>query len=273
MGKSNRKQNKRNKMVIIVALLVLLTFVLLIAQIVQLVKSASSIKNKNDSSNVVSEEKQEEKGKEELKFDTFVDEIYTEEELESLSVEDINRLLKLESAKFEQVDCKRVVGSANNINDAKKIAGDAFLGQNQFLIKTDLVAEDETFYIINVSWRYVSENVNSVYNQKVMVFKKFYFDIENQILNLDEIDKIKLVLDLNNYVRNQNNSNKKLIQSFMHKEGKRCEYILYYIDANYGTNGQRDSVNLVKETVVINPETGAIEQDVEKVVRENVVME
>lgn len=260
MRKSKKKRNQINKMVIIVALLVLITFVLLIVQVVQLVKSTSSIKNKDDSSSVVSEEKQKEPEKEKLKFDSFVDRIYTESELEDLSVNDISKLLKLDGIKFEQINCKRIAGSAKDVNEAKKIAGDVFVSQNQFVLGTSIIEEDETFYIVNVRWRYISENVNSVYEQKVLVFKRFYFDIENQIINLDEIDKIKLVLDLNNYVRNQNNSNKKLIQSFIYKEGKRCEYVLYYIDANYSIDGQGDRIDLVKEIVTINPETGKIEQ-------------
>lgn len=271
MKKSRKKQSRRNKTVFIVALLVLLTFVMLIVQIVQLVKSASSIKNTENSSEIKQEENHEEEKTEELNFDTFVDKVYTEREIENLSGEELNSLLKLQRKSIEKIDCKRVVGSAQDINQTKKLASDAFSGQNQFVIRTDIVEEYEAFYIVNVKWRFISENVNNLYEQKVMVLKKFYFDIEKQILNLDDKDKIKLVLDLDNYVRNQNNSNKKLIQSFMYKEGKRCEYILYYIDANYDTSGQRDRMNLVKEVVIINPETGAIEQKIDEVVKENML--
>ena len=75
MRKNRKKQNQRNKMMIIIALLVILTFTLLITQIIKLVKSTSNIKNGEVISNVVSDEKQRELDKEELKFDTFVDKV------------------------------------------------------------------------------------------------------------------------------------------------------------------------------------------------------
>lgn len=273
MKKSGKKKNNKNKLLVIVAILVLITFIMLITQIMQLVKNATKIDNRNNSLVLTEEKDNKENEKEELKFDTFVDDVYTENEIESLSTQELNKLLKFNGDKLNGLDCKRIAGSAENVNGAKKIASDIFSSQNQFIIGSELIEESETFYIINVKWRFVSENVNSVYEQKVMVLKKFYFDTEKQILNLDETDKIKLVLDLDNYIRNQNNSYKKLIQSFMYKEGKRCEYILYYINANYSTDGQRDMMNLVKEVVVINPETGEIEQNIDEVVKENIIIE
>lgn len=270
MRRNRKKQNQRNKMMLIVALLVVLAFVLLIVQIIQLVKSVSNKKNENVSSNnVVIDENYEEPEKKELKFDTFVDKVYNEREIENLSTQEINNLLKLDRIRCDSVaECKRISGSAVDANEAKKIAGDTFASQNQFILGTTIIEDTETFYVVNVKWRYVSENANSVYEQKVLVFKKFYYDIESQILNLDEIDKIKLVLDLDNYVRNQNNSDKKLVQSFVHKEGKKCEYVLYYIDANYSIeDSRRDIISFVKEVVTINPETGKIEQ------RENVMLD
>ena len=267
MRKNRKKQNQRNKMMIIIALLVILTFTLLITQIIKLVKSTSNIKNGEVISNVVSDEKQRELDKEELKFDTFVDKVYAEKEIEGLSITELERLLKLDGVKIKNIDCKRIAGSAKDVNEAKKIAGDVYATQNQFVLGANIIEDDDIFYVVNVRWRYVSENVNNIYEQKVLVFKKFYFDIENQILNLDEADKIKLVLDLDNYVRNKNNSEKKLVQSFMHKEGKICKYVLYYIDANYSIDGQRDRIDLVKEIITINPETGKIEQ------REDIIVE
>ena len=253
MRKNRKKQNQRNKMMIIIALLVILTFTLLITQIIKLVKSTSNIKNGEVISNVVSDEKQRELDKEELKFDTFVDKVYAEKEIEGLSITELERLLKLDGVKIKNIDCKRIAGSAKDVNEAKKIAGDVYATQNQFVLGANIIEDDDIFYVVNVRWRYVSENVNNIYEQKVLVFKKFYFDIENQILNLDEADKI--------------NSDKKLVQSFMHKEGKICEYVLYYIDANYSIDGQRDRIDLVKEIITINPETGKIEQ------REDIIVE
>ena len=40
-----------------------------------------------------------------------------------------------------------------------------------------------------------------------------------------------------------------------------------YIDANYSIDGQRDRIDLVKEIITINPETGKIEQ------REDIIVE
>lgn len=272
MRKSRKKHNKKNRIMFIIVLLLIITFVLLITQIIKLVKNTSNIKNNDNFSSVLGEEKQEEAQKEQLRFDSFVDNIYTEKEIENLNVEELNRLLKVKVDKLDGLDCKRVVGSAENVNGAKKIASDAFASQNQFIIAVNIIEENETFYVVNVKWRYVSENVNAVYEQNVIVFKKFYYDKDARILNLDEKDKIKFVLDLDNYVINYNNSNKKLIQSFIHKEGKRCEYILYYLDAKYNSN-DNDTMNFVKEQIIINPETGVIEQDIKNNIKQNIVIE
>ena len=63
---------------IIIALLVILTFTLLITQIIKLVKSTSNIKNGEVISNVVSDEKQRELDKEELKFELYKLDMYKE---------------------------------------------------------------------------------------------------------------------------------------------------------------------------------------------------
>jgi len=204
MRKNRKKQNQRNKMMIIIALLVILTFTLLITQIIKLVKSTSNIKNGEVISNVVSDEKQRELDKEELKFDTFVDKVYAEKEIEGLSITELERLLKLDGVKIKNIDCKRIAGSAKDVNEAKKIAGDVYATQNQFVLGANIIEDDDIFYVVNVRWRYVSENVNN---------------------------------------------------------------ILYYIDANYSIDGQRDRIDLVKEIITINPETGKIEQ------REDIIVE
>lgn len=81
------------------------------------------------------------------------------------------------------------------------------------------------------------------------------------------------MLDIENYIESYSNNGKRIVQSFIEKDGNRCEYILYYLDVLYGRDDTKDSISLIKEVVSINPATGAIEGSSNNIIRKGIIKE
>ena len=116
----------------------------------------------------------------------------------------------------------------------------------------------------------MKQNVSKRNTQKVIVFKSFYYNASNEKFNLDDIQNIKIILDLKNYVENSSNEGKRYIQSFIEKNGKKCEYNLYYLNVNYGQEEKNDTVDLMKEIVTIDIATGKIENTQSQTIKNNI---
>lgn len=54
------------------------------------------------------------------------------------------------------------------------------------------------------------------------------------------------------------------------KNGKKCEYNLYYLNVNYGQEEKNDTVDLMKEIVTIDIATGKIENTQSQTIKNNI---
>lgn len=269
-GKKKIK-NQKLKIFVVVVFLAVITCIMLLVQVFELIGKRSNIKNENDvSQKRITNENNEEK--KDLIINNFVDREYTISELENLTSDEVNELLNIQKRLIKQddIDIKRIAGSADDFNSAKKLVSDAFTNENNFINKVSLIKEYEMYYVINVKWKYIDEDITNNYEQNVLVFKNFYYNKEKNILNIDDEEKIKQVLDIDYYIRNYNSSSKCLIQSFVNKQGRTCEYILYYLNVSYDRNNQKDKLDLVKEIVTMDPETGMIISQKEEAVKRNI---
>lgn len=276
MGKrrKNSKKSKRN-VIIVVIFFVFCTVGLLVLEIQQIIKKGQNIKKASYNVEQVASNKEEKKENDEIKFDTFVDKTYTQSELKSLTDSQINELLKkqIEVTNEKDLEIEKIVGSASSRKEAINITTAAFSQTNQKVDKVTISKETEKYYVVNVDWSYINQNVSKKYNQKCIVFKDFYYNLDTNILNLDDVQIARQMLDIENYVESYSNNGKRIIQSFIEKEGNRCEYILYYLDVLYGRDDIKDSINLVKEVLSINPATGAIEGSSKDIIKKDITKE
>jgi len=196
-----------------------------------------------------------------MKFETFVDKSYTQAEITSWTADKMKEIRKaqIDKKNSTNLSIKKVIGSASSPEEAMRLGNNYYSSYDQFVNSADIVLETDTYYIVKVSWDYISEKVTRRYNNQVLVFKDFYYNQDTSVLNMDNIDKTKDVLDLNYYVECYFNVGKSLIQSFIEKDGEKCEYILYYFDVEYGQDNVSDKIYLAKQVVQINSATGVIE--------------
>lgn len=205
-----------------------------------------------------------------FEFSSFADKEYTKDEIEGMSASMASEIYNLDKDKDLNID--KVLGSASDVENAYVVASNAYNLENQFINSTKLADETELYYVVEVSYDYINQNVSKRYTQRALVFKSFYYNSEDNIFNVDDVKNVKIILDLKNYATNYSNAGKTLVQSFMEKDGQRCEYILYYLDVNYSGENQKTSANLVKETTVINAATGEVQDKVSQTIKSNLML-
>lgn len=271
----NRKTKKRKKrknntyksamvlFILIFAIAIALVTIELNTVIKKKKEMGNSIYTKAETNKVSPDVKYEEvkKVNDGLSFDTFVDKTYTEDEILSLSKSEMIRVREAQIEKKENssLSIQRILGSASSENEALRLATNTYNNTVDQTVNSSTIAlEADTYYIVKVEWDYIGENTSRRYNQQVLVFKDFYYDIDKNTLNMDDINKVKDILDLKYYVETYSNVGKRPIQSFIEKNGETCEYTLYYFEVQYGEEGVSDKIYLTSEKIQIDSATGNI---------------
>lgn len=273
-GQKNRKRkNTKANSLLYFALVLIIVVVALFFEIRNIANVGKQMKESInergeqilDDPNPVSEEK----GKI-IEFSSFVDKEYTKEEIEGMNSSEASRIYELDSE--NKMDIDKVLGSAGDEENACVVVSNAYNIDNQFISSTKVVDETELYYVVEVTYDYINQNVSKRYTQRALVFKSFYYNSEDNIFNVDDVKNVKIILDLKNYATNYSNAGKLLVQSFMEKDGQRCEYILYYLDVNYAEENKNPSANLVKETTIINAATGEVQDKNVQTIKSNLVL-
>lgn len=179
-GKKKKKSNKN--LIIIVIFFVFCTVALLVLEIQQIIKKGQNIKKAPYEVEQVANNKENEKVIEEIKFDTFVDKVYTQSELESLTDSQINQLLKkqIEITNQNDLEFEKIVGSGSTDKEAINIATNAYTGLNQVVDKATISKETEKYYIVNVEWSYIDQMYQKNIIKKLL-FLKIFIIIQIQI--------------------------------------------------------------------------------------------
>lgn len=212
----------------------------------------------------VTEEKQEDVDKidsntkvDVLKYDTFINKKYTQNQLESLSNSEIAQLYN-DYDKPKELDYKKVLGSASTENTAKNVAARLYKKDNNVVRSSEVTGQNDLYYVVNVNYDYINGNVSKRYSVNVIVFKTFYYNDEKNTFNVDDVENAKIIMDLDNYINDFSNAGKVNIQSFIQKNGQNYEYVLYYLSLNYGQSDKNDTVDLMKKVVSIDAATGEV---------------
>lgn len=271
MKKQNKKKRKVNKIYQNVSLAFILIFAIAIFLVV--LELNSVIKKKNaippkapivlKSSNTINEENNNvQKIGEGESFDTFVDKVYTENEILKFSADKMREIRKYQIDKKNTSDLsiQKIVGSASTENVATRIATQSYSSVSDQIVRSSkVVLETDYYYVVKVEWDYINERTSKRHNQQVLVFKEFYYNINSKILNMDDINKVKDILDLEYYVETYSNTGKNIIQSFINKNGEKTEYVIYYFEVEPGEEGSSSRMYLVSDRIQIDSATGLIE--------------
>lgn len=262
-----RRNNTYRSAMILFILIFAIAIVLVALELNAVIKKKNEISNSTytrPTTNQVSPSGKDEEVKkinEGLSFDTFVDKVYTEDEILSLSSREMLRIreAQIEKKGASSLSIQRILGSASSENEALRLATNTYNNTvDQTVNSSTIVLEADTYYVVKVEWDYVGENTSRRYNQQVLVFKDFYYNADKKTLNMDDINKVKDILDLKYYVETYSNVSKRPIQSFIKKNGETCEYNLYYFEVQYGQEGVSDKIYLTSEKVQIDSATGSI---------------
>lgn len=261
------KKNKTFKKVNLIFILIFaIAIILVLIELNVVIKKKNELPakksvNTKELINNSKDEKKIEKINEGSSFETFVDNVYTEEEIRDFSSEEMRRVRQIQIDKKNTSDLKikKVCGSASSENEATRKVTNLFEKSEQSVRSSKVVLETESYYIINVESEFISENNTIRNSEQVVVFKDFYYDVDKKVLNMDDINKVKDILDLKYYVETYSNTGKNIIQSFITKNGETSEYTIYYFDVEYGTEGDSNKIYLTSDTLYINSETGLIE--------------
>ncbi|MCI8545855.1 MAG: hypothetical protein HFJ44_01315 [Clostridia bacterium] len=271
MKKQNKKKRKINKVYQNVSLAFILIFAIAIFLVV--LELNAVIKKKNEippkapivlknSNNINEENNNVQKIGEGKSFDTFVDKVYTENEILNFSVDKIReiRQYQIDKKNTSNLSIQKIVGSASSENVATRIATQSYNNASDQIVRSSkVVLETDYYYVVKVEWDYVDERTSKRHNQQVLVFKEFYYNINNKTLNMDDINKVKDVLDLKYYVETYSNTGKNIIQSFINKNGEKAEYVIYYFEVELGEEGKNSRLYLVSDKIQIDAEKGLIE--------------
>lgn len=191
-----------------------------------------------------------------LKYDSFVGKVYTQSQLENMRNSDISDLYNnYDKPKEIEYECTSESASSGDI--AENIVRRIY-GENNTVKSADVIGQNDLYYVVKVDYNYVNGNLTKRYSKNVIVFKNFYYEDEENVFNVDDVENVKTILDLDNYINDFSNGAKIDIQSFIQKNGQNYEYTLYYLSLNYGQSDKKDTVDLMKKVVSIDAATGKV---------------
>ncbi len=183
MKKQNKKKRKINKVYQNVSLAFILIFAIAIFLVV--LELNAVIKKKNEippkapivlknSNNINEENNNVQKIGEGKSFDTFVDKVYTENEILNFSVDKIReiRQYQIDKKNTSNLSIQKIVGSASSENVATRIATQSYNNASDQIVRSSkVVLETDYYYVVKVEWDYVDERTSKRHNQQVLVFK------------------------------------------------------------------------------------------------------
>lgn len=258
-----KKKSKNKTMQRMFLILIIVVIAMSIALGVQINKLQKLNSNENKISNVIAEEQEDTEKIDPnakvdiLKYESFINKVYTQNQLENMENSDIAELYNNYN-KPEEIEYENALGSASTEDTAKNVASKVYKKDNNIVRSSEVTGQNDLYYVVNVNYDYINGNVSKRYSKNVIVFKTFYYNEEKNTFNVDEVENVKIIMDLDNYVNDFSNAGKVNIQSYIQKNGQKYEYILYYLSLNYGQSDKNDTVDLMKKVVSIDAATGEI---------------
>lgn len=261
MRKKKKSKNIRIQRMFLALIIVIIVMTVALGVQINKLQKLNSVETKV-SNNIVDEQDDTEKidpnaKVDILKYETFINKVYTQNQLENMESSDIAELYN-NYDKPKEIEYESALGSASTEEKAENMASKIYKNENNTVISSEVVGQNDLYYKVNVNYDYSNGNVSKRYSKNVIVFKKFYYDEESNVFNVDDVQNAKIILDLDNYINDFSNAGKVNIQSFIQKNGQKYEYILYYLSLNYGQSDKNDTADLMKRVVSIDAATGEI---------------
>lgn len=262
-GKKKRKVNGKSRIFLAFALLLIIVVLFLVSEIISINKNgklnfrkASTDNNEQEQQTQIDDNIDEDIV---AKFDSFVNEMLSVQELENMSSSDMINIYKNDDEVTVSIsDCKKLCGSTSSKEGAIINGKAAFYSNNQFINSSKIVDENDYYYVVEVNYSYIDPNVTRDYVERTVVLKDSIYDDSSQKFNSGKIADVKIVLDLKYYLKFHSNGSKSLIQSFVNDNNGEWIYTVYYFNANYGQDNVDDTIDLVKDVVHINSQSGEV---------------
>ena len=269
---SRRKKKNNTSLILGFFVIGIVAIVLLIVEINSFVKKSQEMKKPAENTQTVAE--QPEESQPELKFDSFLyEKVYkNKEEIESLSDKEIKDI-SINSFNHLKLDYLEMVDSANSASNAIENTKDFIKSKayNHFVDDCKLIKEEELFYGVNIKYRAVSEKHENRFSTNYLVPKTDYYNSKKNILNMDDMNRTKKMLDIMEYMNAKSNGGKALIQSFYTKEDDGFHhYVIYYVSSIYSEKINGQIYSLVKETKLIDSASGFIGEPTVEVIKDNI---
>lgn len=151
----------------------------------------------------------------------------------------------------------RVVSSASSRADALAVTQEKFTNEQCTVSENRVDLETDLFYGIYVKWLFSDgESVPISYDESVVSFKTEVYDAKTQTFGTRNREEMKKILDYLYYYETCHTGGSKVYSSeITEKEGK-YEYVIYYLQVNYGDRGMRDELYFIKEVRRIDLSSG-----------------
>lgn len=151
----------------------------------------------------------------------------------------------------------RVVSSASSREEALSAVQERFANEQCKVSENRVELETDLYYGIYVKWLYSyggSETVS--YDESVVSFKREVYDAETQTFGTRNREEIKKILDYLYYDETCCIGGSKIYSSELTEKEGEYEYVIYYIQVNYGDWGLRDELSFIKEVRKIDLSSG-----------------
>ena len=260
--RKKKKNNGSTKYILIVLGLLVLAVIFLFSEINIISKTAQKKQGAKQEEN---QQQTDEKPKERLKFDSFIENAdYDKEEIEKLDQKSLIDIYKNSKIIEKELKCDKVCGSSDSKKNAAKHVCKQ-LENEEKIVNSYKTEEDEFYYIIDANYS-LKRDISKDNNTRMLVFNEKYYNSVINTFSVEDESIVKLIFDIDYYIKNYSNVGKKLIKSFIEEGDNQLVYTIYFIDYTYGQDNKKDYIQLVKETKKIDKSTGKLESaDKEKI--------
>ncbi|MGN1078418.1 MAG: hypothetical protein ACI4ST_07860 [Candidatus Gallimonas sp.] len=151
----------------------------------------------------------------------------------------------------------RVVSSASSRAEALSTVQEQFANEQCMVSENRVDLETDLYYGIYVKWLYSDGGGEPVsYDESVVSFKREVYDAETQTFGTRNREEMKKILDYLYYAETCRIGGSKIYSSELTEKEGAYEYVIYYLQVNYGDWGLRDELSFMKEVRKINLSSG-----------------
>ena len=267
MARKNKKGTIKRNILIVIGLFIV-AVIFLFSEINMISKTA---KQKEISENNENQQQESKKPKERIEFDTFVENAdYDKDELEKINKKTILDIYNNSKIIDRKLEYDRIYGSSNTIKNAEKHVCNQ-LKREEKIVNSYNSEEEEVYYIVNVNYS-LKKDTSKNSDMKVLVFKDEYYNAINNTFFIEDEKVVKLILDIEYYLKNKSNIGRKLIKSFIEEDDSQLIYTIYCIDFTYDQEDIDNYIQFVKEIKKIDKSSSKLVSTEKEILSEKITI-